>query len=107
MIVREVAGAEHTGREQRAQAKLRRISVLDKAGLYQQLSCVRRANATLSARLRNLQVGAYWAESCQQVISRLAGDLLVSISTPSVLFLDVARAQFKKKHKNGSYRYGH
>ena len=73
MIVREVAGAERTGREQRAQAKLRRISVLDKAGLYQQLSCVRRANTTLSAHLSNLQVGAYWAESCQQVISRLAG----------------------------------
>ena len=49
--MREVAGAERTGREQRAQAKLREMSVLDKAGLYQQLSCVHRASTTLSARL--------------------------------------------------------
>jgi len=67
------AGAERTGREQHAQAKLRRMNILDKAGLYQQLRCVRRANTTLSPHLSNLQVGAYWAESCQQVICRLAG----------------------------------
>ena len=62
----EVAGAERTGRERYAQAKfLRRMSVLDKAGLDQHLRYVHVFSA--------------------------------SISTPSDLFLDVARARLKQK----------
>ena len=94
--MREVAGAENTGREQRAQAKLRRIGVLDKAGLYQKLGCVRRANTTLSAHLSNLQVGAYWAESCQQVISRLAGALLEQFRRLQIYFWTSACSVLKK-----------
>ena len=63
-----------------------------------------RASTTLWARLSNLQAGVYWAESCQQVISQLAGDLLASIPTPSNLFQVVARAQINTHKKDSDTR---
>ena len=76
-----------------------RASVLDKAGLRQHLRCVRRANTLLLARLIRFVGGKRTGLNSRQDIHPTSSSFSGAFSTPSVLFLDVARAQFKKKHK--------